>query len=85
MTDRALTAETVELLQTMIRNACVNDGSRVGRGDSGTPTRSSTSSRVPGSTCSTEAVEGAPVVARIEGLIPMRRRSASWDTPMWSP
>ena len=72
MTDRALTAETVELLQTMIRNACVNDGSR----ESGEETRNADTLQhfLEGAGLDVqrfEAVEGrASVVARIEGSDP---------------
>ena len=72
MTDRALTAETVELLQTMIRNACVNDGSR----ESGEETRNADTLQhfLEGAGLDVqrfEAVEGrASVVALIEGSSP---------------
>lgn len=72
MTDRALTAETVELLQTMIQNACVNDGTR----ESGEETRNADTLQhfLEGAGLDVqrfEAVEGrASVVARIEGSDP---------------
>ena len=72
MTDRALTAETVDLLQTMIRNACVNDGTR----ESGEETRNADTLQhfLEGAGLDVqryEAVEGrASVVARIEGSDP---------------
>ncbi|MEQ8439926.1 MAG: M20/M25/M40 family metallo-hydrolase [Ilumatobacter fluminis] len=72
MTERALTAETVELLQTMIQNACVNDGTR----ESGEETRNADTLQhfMEGAGLDVqrfEAVEGrASIVARIEGSDP---------------
>lgn len=70
--DDALTHETTELLQHLIRNACVNDGAR----DSGEETRNADllSSVLEGAGLDVErfaAVEGRDsIVARIEGTDP---------------
>ena len=72
MADVTLTGETTELLQALIRNACVNDGTpdRVTR--SATPTCCRRSSRASGST--SQRYEARPgrgsIVARIEGSDP---------------
>ena len=77
------TAETVELLQAMIRNACVNDGTP----ESGHEVRSADvlrpTSRAAASTSSASSRRpaGRSVVARIEGTDPPRRRCCSWATP----
>ncbi len=75
MTD--LTNQTVELLQTMIRNACVNDGTA----ESGQEVRNADVLRqVLGSTgLDVQTYEPTPgrtsLVARIEGSDPTRRAS----------
>lgn len=72
MTDPALTGETTELLQAMIRNACVNDGSL----ESGEETRNSDllQTFLEGGGLETQQYESAPgrgsIVARIEGSDP---------------
>jgi acetylornithine deacetylase/succinyl-diaminopimelate desuccinylase-like protein len=70
--DETLTGETVELLQTLIRNACVNDGSP----DSGDETRSADTlgAFLEGAGLDVERYESRPgrgsIVARIEGSDP---------------
>jgi acetylornithine deacetylase/succinyl-diaminopimelate desuccinylase-like protein len=70
--DETLTGETVELLQTLIRNACVNDGSP----DSGDETRSAytLAAFLEGAGLDVQRYESRPgrgsVVARIEGSDP---------------
>ena len=72
MQDATLTGETVELLQTLIRNACVNDGSP----DSGDETRSADTltAFLEGAGLEVQRYESRPgrgsVVARIEGSDP---------------
>ena len=72
MTDAALTGETIELLQAMIRNACVNDGSL----ESGEETRNADLLKtfLEGAGLDTQQYESAPgrgsIVARIEGSDP---------------
>ncbi|MEO6571904.1 MAG: M20/M25/M40 family metallo-hydrolase [Ilumatobacteraceae bacterium] len=72
MADAALTGETTELLQAMIRNACVNDGTR----ESGDETRNSDllTTFLQGSGLDVQQYESIPgrgsVVARIEGTDP---------------
>jgi len=72
MTDAALTGETTELLQAMIRNACVNDGSP----DSGEETRNADllQTFLEGAGLDTQRYESRPgrasIVARIEGSEP---------------
>jgi len=72
MSDRALTHQTVELLQTMIRNACVNDGTT----ESGEETRTADvlATFLEGSGADIERYESLPgrgsIVARIEGSDP---------------
>jgi acetylornithine deacetylase/succinyl-diaminopimelate desuccinylase-like protein len=72
MTNPALTGETTELLQAMIRNACVNDGSP----DSGEETRNSDllQTFLEGAGLETQQYESIPgrgsIVARIEGSDP---------------
>ena len=86
-TDPAITNQTVELLQQLIRNQCVNDGT-VG---SGHEVRTSDVLRtyLAGTGLDIEVYEpdGAPgrasLVARVEAAIRQRRRSASWATPTW--
>jgi acetylornithine deacetylase/succinyl-diaminopimelate desuccinylase-like protein len=72
MSDAALTGETTELLQTMIRNACVNDGTP----ESGEETRNSDLLKtfLEGAGLDTQQYESRPgrgsIVARIEGSDP---------------
>ena len=72
MADDVLTAQTIELLQTLIRNACVNDGSP----DSGFESRSADvlQTFLEGSGLDVARYEARPgrasVVARIEGSDP---------------
>jgi acetylornithine deacetylase/succinyl-diaminopimelate desuccinylase-like protein len=72
MTDPARTRETTELLQTLIRNACVNDGSP----DSGEESRSADTLQhfLEGAGLDVQRFESRPgrasVVARIEGSDP---------------
>ena len=72
MTERALAAETIDLLQTMIRNACVNDGSR----ESGEEVRNADTlaSFLEGAGVDVERYESMPgrssIVARIDGSDP---------------
>ncbi len=72
MTDAALTGQTTELLQAMIRNACVNDGTP----ESGDETRNSDLLKtfLEGAGLDTQQYESRPgrgsIVARIEGSDP---------------
>jgi len=72
MPDAALTGETVELLQTLIRNACVNDGTP----DSGDESRNADVLEhfLDGAGLATQRFESRPgrgsLVARIEGSDP---------------
>ena len=72
MTDPVLTGETTELLQAMIRNACVNDGTP----ESGDETRSADvlQTFLEGAGLDTQRYESRPgrgsIVARIEGSDP---------------
>ena len=72
MTDPARTRETTELLQTLIRNACVNDGSP----DSGEESRSADTLQhfLEGAGLDVQRFEARPgrasIVARIEGSDP---------------
>ncbi len=72
MTDPGLTGETTELLQALIRNACVNDGTP----ESGEETRSSDllQTFLEGAGLDTQRYESRPgrgsIVARIEGSDP---------------
>ena len=72
MTDSALTGETTELLQAMIRNACVNDGTP----ESGEETRNADllETFLEGAGLETQQYESIPgrgsIVARIEGSDP---------------
>lgn len=72
MTDTALVGETTELLQTMIRNACVNDGTP----ESGGEVRNSDTLQhfLEGAGLDTQRYESIPgrgsIVARIEGSDP---------------
>ena len=72
MTDPALTGETTELLQALIRNACVNDGTP----ESGGETRSADllQTFLEGAGLDTQRYESRPgrgsIVARIEGSDP---------------
>ena len=83
----ALTGQTVELLQHMIRNQCVNDGTLA----SGQEVRTSDMLRSlfrgqrprPRGVRARAAPGRASLVARIEGTDPPRPPCASWATPMW--
>ena len=84
----ALTGQTVELLQQMIRNQCVNDGTV----QSGQEVRTSDLLRtyLEGSGLDVEVYEpvGGARAARAwspasRAAIPTRPRSASWATPTW--
>jgi len=72
MTDAALTGQTTELLQAMIRNACVNDGTP----ESGEETRNSDllQTFLEGAGLETQQYDSRPgrgsIVARIEGSDP---------------
>jgi acetylornithine deacetylase/succinyl-diaminopimelate desuccinylase-like protein len=72
MPDAALTGETVDLLQTMIRSACVNDGTQ----DSGDESRNADVLQrfLEGAGLETQRFESRPgrgsIVARIEGSDP---------------
>ena len=85
----ALTGQTVELLQQMIRNQCVNDGTvRVRPGDA--DQRRRCARYLEGSGLDVEVYEpdGAPRAARASwpaSRAPTRRRPrcASWATPTW--
>ncbi len=83
----ALTAQTVELLQQMIRNQCVNDGT-VG---SGQEVRTSDLLRgyLEGAASTSRSTSPrGPLAARASspasrGAIPGRPRCVSWATPTW--
>ncbi|HEY5663871.1 MAG TPA: M20/M25/M40 family metallo-hydrolase [Ilumatobacter sp.] len=72
MTDATLTGETIELLQTLIRNACVNDGTP----DSGGESRNADvlQTFLEGAGLDTQRYQARPgrasIVARIEGSDP---------------
>ena len=76
--------ETVELLQTLIRNACVNDGHM----DSGQEIRNADvlTTYLEGAGVEVQQYHAAPgrtsLVARIEGPTPTHRVCASTVTPM---
>ena len=70
MTSPAMTAETIELLQTLIRNGCINDGTPSRASSTATPTPSTRSSATPGSTWSASSRPKAG-----------RRSSPAWRAP----
>lgn len=82
-----LTGQTIGLLQTLIRNECVNDGTA----ESGHEVRSVDvlKSYLAGTGLAMEQFEPTPgrasLVARIEGYDPSARVFVSWATPMSSP
>ena len=87
MTNVTTPPEVIDLLQQMIRNKCVNDGSV----ESGEETRNADllESFFAGSGIDFERRESAPgrdnLIARIEGSTRTRRRSCSSDTRTSSP